>query len=672
MKCKKGILFFLILVGVYRLHAQSCTALGQTPSTAFPVCGSTVFEQKNVPVCTSNNLYVPGCSGNDNADYANKNPFWYKFTCYTSGTLGFVITPKDLTDDYDWQLYDITGLDPEEVFTNTKIIVTGNWAGNPGATGASASGASFIQCASSYNGTDPRFAKMPNLIAGHEYILLVSHFTDSQSGYDLSFTGGSAVITDPKVPALQSLHSTCDATKIYVQLNKDMRCNSLATDGSDFTISAPGVKVISATSFCKGFDMDSLELTLDKPLAPGNYIVTVQTGTDGNTLFDNCGTNIQVGNSLPLIITPILPTPMDSLTSLNCAPQTLQLVFKKNILCSSIAPDGSDFIITGPAPVSIVSASGNCTNGLTPIINVTLSTPMVHGGTYHIRLKTGADGNTIFDECAQETPAGSSIAFTIKDTVNAAFTYNLVPGCKTDIIQFLHNGNNGVDKWSWQLDYNGTSNVQNPVTNFDPYGEKNIILAVTNGFCSDTTAQIIKLGNQLKAAFETTNILCPEDTAVFHNNSVGNIVSYLWDFKDGTTSSEKDPEPKKYPFALSGHTYPVSLIVTNDIGCRDTAFSDIRLLTSCYIAVPNAFTPNGDGLNDYLYPLNAYKADNLLFRVYNREGQLVFESKDWTQKWDGTIKGEPQDAGVFVWTLQYTHRDTGKHFFLKGSAILIR
>ena len=178
MSVNSGILFLIIFLSLCTNSAlgQACTELGQTPSTAFPVCGTTKFEQNNVPICSSNDLFVPGCV--DGAAYANKNPFWYKFTCYVSGTLGFVITPKDLTDDYDWQLYDVTGLDPDQVFTNRNIIVTGNWAGNPGTTGTSATGANFIQCASSYDGTEPRFAKMPSLIAGHEYILLVSHFTD--------------------------------------------------------------------------------------------------------------------------------------------------------------------------------------------------------------------------------------------------------------------------------------------------------------------------------------------------------------------------------------------------------------------------------------------------------------------------------------------------------------
>jgi gliding motility-associated-like protein len=137
-------------------------------------------------------------------------------------------------------------------------------------------------------------------------------------------------------------------------------------------------------------------------------------------------------------------------------------------------------------------------------------------------------------------------------------------------------------------------------------------------------------------------------------------------------SENKDPGPQKYPILLAEHNYAVSLIVKNDLGCYDTAVNSIRALKSCYIAVPNAFTPNGDGLNDYLYPLNAYKADNLTFRVYNRAGQLLFETHDWTRKWDGTFKGEPQDAGVFVWTLKYILRDTGKPVFTKGSTTLIR
>jgi hypothetical protein len=51
---------------------------------------------------------------------------------------------------------------------------------------------------------------------------------------------------------------------------------------------------------------------------------------------------------------------------------------------------------------------------------------------------------------------------------------------------------------------------------------------------------------------------------------------------------------------------------------------------------------------------------------------LIYQSSDWTQKWDGTINGNPQDVGVYVWTLQYILRDTGQPVFKKGTSMLIR
>ncbi len=600
------------------------------------------------------------------------NPFWYKFTCFSSGTLGFLLTPVDLNDDYDWQLFDITGHNPNDVYTDNSLFVSCNWSGNTGLTGASSTGKTLNNCAgTSY----PTFSSMPTLKVNHNYLLLVSHFTNfraSEKGYELSFGGGTASITDTIKPALQSISSSCDAAKIFIKTNKKMKCSSLAIDGSDFAISPAVANITSAKSFCDAFDMDSLELDLSNPLPVGNYTITIKNGSDQNTLLDNCDATIPVGSSLPLQILPLAPTPMDSLVTPNCAPQSLQLVFKKNILCSSVSKDGSDFIVTGPTAVNVISASTYCVAQATKTITVNFSEPIVNGGTYQIILKKGNDGNTLIDECAQETPAGSSINFTLKDTVSADFTYSINKGCRYDTVQFKNAGSNGINQWSWQLDYNGESTLQNPVSYFSSFGTKSITLEVSNGFCSDTTTKEVNLDNELKAAFETTNILCPEDSAFLKNESIGNIVSYYWNFQNGNTSEIKDPFPQKYPILLTEHNYPVSLVVQNDLGCFDTAVNSIRVLKSCYIAVPNGFTPNGDGLNDFLYPLNAFKADNLDFKVYNRYGQLVFESHDWTQKWDGTIKSEPQDAGIYVWTLEYTLRDTGKHVFMKGSSVLIR
>jgi len=648
----------------------ACTTLGQNPGTAFPVCGTDTFSQSTVPYCGGR--FIPGACSSDGV--ADMNPFWYKFTCFKSGTLGFVITPNDLGDDYDWELFDITNHSPNDVYTNTSLFVACNWSGNTGLTGASAAGTSLQNCAGQ---TYPTFSKMPNLVAGHNYLLLLSHFTTfnpSENGYKLSFGGGNASITDTLSPDLSNDKASCSAMQITVRLNKPMKCSSLSVDGSEFTISPALANVVGAAGVdcSNGFDMDSVTLTLNNPLPPGNYTVTINNGSDGNTLLDICDRNIPPGRSIPLIVPVLEPTPMDSLTPVGCAPSTLQLVFKKNILCNSIAPDGSDFVVTGTSPVSVIGAGGSCTNGETKTISVTLSQPIVTAGNYTIQLKKGNDGNTILDECGRETPAGSSLNFSTADTVSADFTYQVFETCSIDSIQFIHNGANGVNQWLWSFDNGNFSTIQDPIAYYSVYGLKNIQLVVSNGVCSDTVSKAINLDNTLTAAFETNNLLCPEDTAFFINNSVGNIVSYFWNFGDGTTSTQQTPLPHHYPILSAEKIYRVSLTVSNAAGCADIAFYDVKVLKSCYIAVPNAFTPNGDGLNDFLYPLNAYKADNLDFKVYNRFGQLVYHTTDWTKKWDGTFNGQPQDTGVYVWILQYTNRDTGKRVFQKGSTILIR
>jgi len=654
-----------------------CTGLGQTPSSAFPVCGTDKFIQANVPVCGVNTIPVPGCNDNMNVLYQDKNPYWYKFTCYTAGTLGFLIKPNDLGDDYDWQLFDITGRDPSEVFTNPSLFVVGNWSGSYGLTGSSAGGTGSVQCASDPRDAVPTFSKWPTLIKGHNYLLVISHFTgDAQSGYALSFGGGTASITDTVQPHMKSVSVSCDATQLTVTFNKKLKCSSLASGGSDFiTGSGPAAALVSATGFnCNnGFDMDSVLLTFDKALSPGNYTLVAQKGIDGNTLLDNCGTPLPEADQLAFAVAPLLPTPLDSISPVGCSPDIIRLVFQKRIRCSSIAADGSDFRITGPTPVTILGATGNCSNGLSSTIDIRLSAPIYLQGNYQLSLVTGTDLNPIIDECGQETPAGSTKDFATADTVSAQFSYQVLWGCTYDTITVANNGGASINQWQWNFDSAASSNLRSPLLIYSVFGDKQVQCIVSNGVCSDTASTVVSLNNTLVANFEAPDLLCPADKASFINNSIGRIVDWKWDFGDGSTDFNRTPLAHAYPNnPLADQFFQVNLIVLDDIGCRDTVTRQIRKLHSCYIAVPGAFTPNGDGLNDYLYPLNAFKATDLLFRVYNRYGQLVFETRDWSRRWDGKLGGKPQGTGTYVWTLQYTDSETGKKVSQKGTSVLIR
>ncbi len=675
--------FTIALLFVVKIQAQQCSLPGMTPDQAYPVCGTAVFHESQVTNCTGPNVASKGCS----IGVTSNSSFWYKFTCYQTGTLGFSISGINKDDDYDWVLFDITGHNPNDVFTDKSLEVSINLYGISAGgttpfpnspTGCKPGASGNVHCEGAASSNSP-FNAMPTITVGHDYLLMVTNWTQSTTGYDLAFSGGTANITDPKEPHLFDARAICDGTQAVIRTNKRMKCNSLAANGSDFTITPNVATVIGAAGYgcTTGFDVDSVILTLSNPLPPGTYNIAVKNGTDLNTLRDNCDRAIPVAENVAMIVYPQFPTPMDSLDKTGCAPDELIVNFSKQlryIRCNSIAADGSDFRVTGTTAVTVVGASGVCdANGLTPVIKVKLSAPIQTKGTYQITLQSGSDGNTIINECGQPTAAGATLTFTTKDTVNADFTYNLRYGCVRDTVDYFHDGRNEVNFWKWNFDNNRTSALQNPQITYATFGNKTAQLIVSNGTCRDTSAiKTIFLDNYLEAKFEATSVVCPGDFAMFKDTSIGNIQQWLWNFGNGNTSNLKQPPAQTYTYSSAIRDVPVQLIVTNNIGCSDTAVQTVKVVGNCYIAVPNAFTPNGDGLNDYLYPTNAYKAKNLVFKVFNRFGQLMFTSTNWQNKWDGSFKGQPADPATYVWILQYTLIDTGQRVEQKGSTILLR
>ncbi len=291
--------YFIFLVILFFYFQQSsfsqCANAGQNPTSAFPVCGTATFTQTSVPACSGRTIPVPVCTST--TVYADVNPYYYKFLCYVNGALEFSITPATLSDDYDWQLFDITGRNPNDIFTDATLFVACNWSGNTGVTGTSNTATVTNGC----EGTGvPTITKSPNLIAGRLYLLMVSHFTTTnQSGYNLTFsTASAALITDPIPPAVDRISAPCGGQSIGIKLNKSVRCNSLANDGTDFTISTnPAISSVIGVGCSTGFDTDSVLITLASPLPTGSYNFNVTNGTDGNTLIDFCGNSVIAGGN---------------------------------------------------------------------------------------------------------------------------------------------------------------------------------------------------------------------------------------------------------------------------------------------------------------------------------------------------------------------------------------
>jgi gliding motility-associated-like protein len=321
---------FLFLIISFGTKAQNtCTGLGQTPSTAIPACVTAALSQPSVSGCDNGLVFVPICTNDGSGTvYTAVNPYWYSFTCYQSGTLAFSILPVSPTDDYDWQLYDVTGVNTSSFafLTNPSLVVGANWSGAVGATGALGTVigpgiGDFSVCAGQ---TQPLFSIKPNLIIGHDYLLLVSNFSPSGLGYALSFgantggaSGSTALLVDPlepPTPLLASATSLC-GTAVKIKTNKKVRCNTLALNGSDFSVIAPdGITVIppisaSAINCATGLVFDSVIINMGTLLPPGTYKVRIKNGTDGNTLRDKCDNLIPVNDEVSFVVSPLPAAP---------------------------------------------------------------------------------------------------------------------------------------------------------------------------------------------------------------------------------------------------------------------------------------------------------------------------------------------------------------------------
>ncbi len=677
---KKIILFIFLFFLAKSITAQFCPQLGARPTGAYVVCGNITFDMPDPYFCVNRKIFVPGCTGRFNNGSRDtmydENPFWFRFTCYQTGNLGFLITPTNLNDDYNWQLFDITGTVPNAVYSNQPIAVSGNWSGTLGVTGASSSGSgATFECFSSAAANTPAISPMPALTGGHNYLLMLSHHVGTE-GFSIAFNGGNADIADPVLPHFSSVTTNCNGGPLYVKFSKKLKCATIIA--SDFSISPPlatpiNVRLIGCDD---SYETDSVVLKLDNPLPPGNYALVVKNGLDGNTVSDFCDHFIADGESIPFVVADIPAPQMDSITAPGCATDELELVFTKDIFCSSVWPDGSEFLVTGTTAVTVISArSVNCTLGefgVTKKVKVKLSQPILQKGNYQIKLVKGNDGNTILDECGREIAVGSSLNFSTFDAVDARFAYKVGQGCIADTINYFHDGKNDVIKWRWDFGDGFLSSLQNPQILYNPFlgGTKQTKLTVSNFGCTDSTDVLIDMGPELKPAFDVDTVVCPAQPAVFKNTSKGNIVSWLWEFGNGNTSISENPPRQYYPKPVSNSVI-AKLSVTDNTGCVNTFAQKISLPNNCDILVPNTFTPDGNGLNDYLYPLNIRTMVTYSFRIFNRYGIIVFETKDQSKKWDGNYDGKKAYAGTYLWILHGIDA-AGRIIDERGTTLLLR
>jgi trimeric autotransporter adhesin len=174
--------------------------------------------------------------------------------------------------------------------------------------------------------------------------------------------------------------------------------------------------------------------------------------------------------------------------------------------------------------------------------------------------------------------------------------------------------------------------------------------------------------SEFYASYYTTSMFEPYFN--FTNASTG-ADSYIWDFGNNTSSNEYHTNVT-YPEQAG--TYTVTLIAINDFGCRDTSFRYVTLEEELVFYVPNSFTPDGDEFNNVFKPIMTSGFDPFSYslRIFNRWGELLFESKNHEVGWDGTFNGNLLPLGTYTWVMNFKAPSNDKKYEFSGHINIIR
>jgi gliding motility-associated-like protein len=162
----------------------------------------------------------------------------------------------------------------------------------------------------------------------------------------------------------------------------------------------------------------------------------------------------------------------------------------------------------------------------------------------------------------------------------------------------------------------------------------------------------------------------PKDTTIYYGTAVQLVATgatnYSW-----SPGGDLDHISGATVLARPKSTTLYQIIGKNDYGCADTAYAMVRINNNLPDMMPNAFSPNGDGLND-VFKVEGLTYQQLnFFKVFNRFGQLVFYTTDISKGWEGTYKEQLCDAGTYYYQVELVYPD-GKLKRVKGDVLLIR
>ncbi|MCB9360031.1 MAG: PKD domain-containing protein [Flavobacteriales bacterium] len=238
---------------------------------------------------------------------------------------------------------------------------------------------------------------------------------------------------------------------------------------------------------------------------------------------------------------------------------------------------------------------------------------------------------------------------------NPVLNFDFTPkiGCQPLEINFYDSSFAATPiSFNWDFGDGSYSSENSPTHVYQNSGTFDVSLTIsTNEGCIDvvnkTLTDTITVHPKPAANFSVN----PTETYFFNNvitvKDLTNTYYQEFDFGDGSLFTNQNIA---YSYLDTGH-YQLSQTVSTELGCKDTLYQKIWIKPDFTVFVPNSFTPNGDYLNDIFTP----KLQGVMeyeFQVFNRWGQLIFETDNLETGWDGSSNNSPSPEGVYIWKIK--------------------
>ncbi len=277
---------------------------------------------------------------------------------------------------------------------------------------------------------------------------------------------------------------------------------------------------------------------------------------------------------------------------------------------------------------------------------------------------------TVMDACGNTIT--SSVPVTVHPLPVIALSPQSITNCEEATLTYVDNSTtNPGATYSWSFGDGNTSSQVSPSNTYNASGTYIISVTVTSPFgcvnTANTTSTVVVYPGTV-ASFSSEGmdgtILSP--IYKFYDQST-NAATRVWNFGDGTGSTVLNPQ---HTYASKGK-YTVSLITTTMNGCTDSIAMEIEVTPVFTLYIPNAFTPDGNGNNDFFMP-KGVEISEFTMMIFDRWGELIFQSNDLETGWDGKANNGDKIAQQGVYVYKIVVRDfSQKHHDYTGHVTLL-